>query len=34
MVEIGMNSVSKILGINQTPMDIKAKVIKIDPRSV
>ncbi len=29
MVDIGMNSVSKILGITQTPMDIKAKVIEI-----
>lgn len=28
MVEIGMNSVSKILGITQTPMDIKAKVLR------
>jgi len=28
MVDIGMNSVSKILGITQTPMDIKAKVLR------
>ena len=29
MVDIGMNSVSKILGITQTPIDIKAKVIEV-----